>query len=211
MSEPIRLLIVDDHAMVREGLRALLGDEEDVAIVAEADSGAQALARADESAPDVVLMDLMLPDIDGIETTRQLLARRPGTAVIVLTSTFGKDLRVEEAVQAGALGFLLKDVLRGDLMGAIRRAAKGQPTLHPEAQAHIVRAAARPPALHADLTAREMDVLQLIARGQSNKRIAGSLHLSEGTVKGYVSTVLAKLQVTDRTQAALYAVEHELV
>lgn len=210
MSKPISVLIVDDHAIVREGLRTLLSEEDDILVLGEAATGLEALELAQEKRPDVILMDLILPEMDGIEVTRHLQKRDSDSRVIILTSTFGEDMRVAEAIQAGAVGFLLKDVLRPELLSAIHRAAEGKPTLHLEAQEQLMRQTAAPKAPHHDLTARELDVLVLIATGKSNKRIATALNLSEGTVKGYVSIILSKLGVADRTQAALYAVKHKL-
>jgi DNA-binding NarL/FixJ family response regulator len=206
---PIRVLIVDDHAIVREGLHTLLSEESEFLVVGEATRGTEALTQVDKLQPDVVLMDLAMPEMDGIETIRRLQQKKAKCNILVLTS-FGEDQRVRDAIQAGAIGYLLKDVLKGDLLRAIRAAARGEPTLHPEAQRVLMRQTAAPVSLLEELTEREMDVLQLIAQGRSNKEIAARLHLTEGTVKGYVSTILDKLQVEDRTQAALYAVKHGL-
>lgn len=210
-SRPARVLLVDDHEMVRFGLRTLLEDEPGLVVVGEASSGEQALAQAAALSPHVVLMDLALPDADGIATTRRLRASHPGTNVIILTGNFGDDLRVKEAVQAGAVGYLLKDILKADLVHAIRRAAESKPTLHPEAQEQLMKVTLEVPAAHAELTGRELSVLKLIGQGLSNKKIAARLELTEGTVKGYVSIILSKLGVSDRTQAALYAVKQGLV
>lgn len=210
MSKPISILIVDDHAIVREGLRTLLSEEDDLLVLGEASNGPEAVQLAEAGRPNVILMDLILPEMDGIEATRQIKERCPESRVIVLTSTFGEDMRVSEAIQAGAVGYLLKDVLKPELISAIHRAADGKPTLHAEAQEQLMRQTAAPKALHDELTARELDVLRLIAQGESNKRIASTLNLSEGTVKGYVSIILSKLGVSDRTQAALYAVKNKL-
>jgi NarL family two-component system response regulator LiaR len=207
---PIRVLIVDDHAIVREGLHTLLSEESEFVVVGEATRGTEALPLVDTLQPDVVLMDLVMPEMDGIETIRRLQQKKAKCNILVLTS-FGEDQRVRDAIQAGAIGYLLKDVLKGDLVRAIRAAARGEPTLHPEAQRVLMRQTAAPVSLLEELTEREMDVLRLIAQGRSNKEIAARLHLTEGTVKGYVSTILDKLQVEDRTQAALYAVKHGLV
>jgi two-component system, NarL family, response regulator LiaR len=206
---PIRVLIVDDHAIVREGLHTLLSEEGEFVVVGEATRGTEALTLVDTLQPDVVLMDLAMPEMDGIETIRRLQQKKAKCNILVLTS-FSEDQRVRDAIQAGAIGYLLKDVLKGDLLRAIRAAARGEPTLHPEAQRVLMRQAAAPVSLLEELTEREMDVLRLIAQGRSNKEIAARLHLTEGTVKGYVSTILDKLQVEDRTQAALYAVKHRL-
>jgi two-component system, NarL family, response regulator LiaR len=206
----IRLVIVDDHPMVREGLKLLISDEDGFEIIGEASDGAMALEVAAQLCPDVVLMDVMMPKLNGIEATRHLRQRCPKTRVIVLTSSLGDNLRVNEALKAGAIGYLLKDIQKADLLRAIRNAAEGRTTLHPEAQAELVRQLSEKYPHH-ELTERELDVLKLIGQGKSNKKIAVALELTEGTVKGYVSTVLDKLNVADRTQAALYAVEHKLV
>jgi NarL family two-component system response regulator LiaR len=205
----IQVMIVDDHAIVREGLRLLLSEEMEIEVVGEASNGREAVLRAEMLLPQVILMDLVMPEMDGITATQAIRQNFPSCQVIVLTS-FAEDQRVPDAIQAGAIGYLLKDVLKTDLLLAIQAAARGEPTLHPEAQRQLMRQMTQPipQNMLGALTEREMDVLRLIARGQSNKEIAASLHLTEGTVKGYVSTILGKLQVADRTQAALYAVKH---
>lgn len=209
--KPIRVLIVDDHEIVREGLQILLSEESDFEIVGMAGNSDEALSLTRKHKPDVVLMDVVMPGLDGIETTRRVLAISPTTRVLVLT-TFSEDQRVRDAIQAGAIGYMLKDVLKPELLGAIRSAAEGKPALHPEAQQFLMRqVTGGEEPLHARLTTREFDILQLIATGKSNKEIALALHLTEGTVKGYVSAIFDKLGVADRTQAALYAVEHKLV
>ncbi len=217
MTHVIRLLIVDDHAIVREGLRMLLGEVPDLDLVGEAADGPDAITAAAALQPDVILLDLMLPGLNGIEVTRRILARQPACRIIVLTS-FADDQNVLAAMQAGAAGYLLKDVLQADLVKAIHQAAQGEPALHPEAQRRLLEHLTRPPAAHTDaavelaqLTERERDVLGLIARGQSNRKIADTLHITEGTVKGHVSNILSKLHLQDRTQAALYAVRRGLV
>lgn len=209
MSTPVKVMIVDDHAIVREGLAMLLGEEAQIELVGEASNGAEAITRVPLLHPDVILMDLVMPEMDGIAATAKIKAAHPNCQVLVLTS-FAEDRRVPAAIQAGAVGYLLKDVLKADLMRAIQAAARGEPTLHPEAQRQLMQQmiTPEPQNLLTNLTEREMDVLRLIARGNSNKEIAAALHLTEGTVKGYVSTILGKLQVTDRTQAALYAVKN---
>lgn len=211
METRIRVLLVDDHPIVREGLRTLLSDAPGVAVVGEAADGASAVALAMDLHPDVVLMDLVMPTMDGIEATRRIAQVSAGSRVLVLTS-FSEDQRVRDAIQAGAAGYLMKDVLKDDLLRAIHSTAQGQPVLHPEAQRLLMRQLAAPPEppLLYTLTERERDVLRLIAQGHSNKEIAATLHLTEGTVKGYVSIILGKLGVADRTQAALYAVKHGL-
>jgi DNA-binding NarL/FixJ family response regulator len=210
---PIRVLIADDHAVVREGLRLFLTEESDVVeVVGEAADGAEAVALAERLRPDVILMDLIMPRHDGIAATRLLREKGVTSRVVILTS-FADDKKVREAIQAGAIGYLMKDLLRRELMTAIRSAAQGVPTLHPEAQQHLMRHVANPSSdatLLDTLTERETDVLRCIARGLSNKEIAADLHLSVGTVKGYVSAIFGKLGVADRTQAALFAARHGL-
>ena len=212
----IRLLLVDDHAIVREGLRMLLGEVPDLELVGEAKDGPEAVTTAAALRPDVILLDLMLPGLNGIEVTRRILAQQPDCRIIVLTS-FADDQNVLAAMQAGAAGYLLKDVLQADLIKAIHQAAQGEPALHPEAQRKLVEHLTRPQPARtydvdlAQLTEREQDVLKLIARGLSNRQIADTLHITEGTVKGHVSNILSKLHLQDRTQAALFAVRHGLV
>ncbi|MBP8000114.1 MAG: response regulator transcription factor [Chloroflexi bacterium] len=209
---PIRILIVDDHVIVREGLRTLLEEEPTINVVGEAANGVEGVQKAQMLKPQVVLMDLVMPELDGIAATQRIRMSVTDCQVLVLTS-FAEDQKVRDAIQAGAIGYLLKDVLKPDLLRAIHAAAHGQPTLHPEAQRHLMRQVTTPdePSLLHTLTEREMDVLRLIARGLSNREIAATLHLTEGTVKGYVSAILAKLEVNDRTQAALYAVKNKLI
>lgn len=210
MTETIRLLIVDDHEIVREGLSTLLSEEDGITVSGEAANGTEAVNKAAALRPDVILMDLVMPGLDGIEATKRIRQVSPSSHIIVLTS-FSDDQRVHDAIHAGAIGYLLKDVLKPDLVRAIRMAARGEPALHPEAQRRLMQQIVSPStSLIEGLTERERDVLRLIARGESNKRIALQLHLTEGTVKGYVSAILAKLSVADRTQAALYAVRHGL-
>jgi len=205
----IRLIIVDDHKIVREGLRMLLGDEPGLEILGEAADGEEAIQMAVALAPDVVLLDLVLPDISGIEVTRRVMALRPAARVLLLTS-FADDQNVVAAMQAGAAGYMLKDVLRDELVSAIKRVARGEPALHPEAQRKLMEHLAKPQkpaASPGDLTERERAVLSLIAQGLSNKQIAAQLHITEGTVKGHVSNILSKLHLDDRTQAAIWAVK----
>jgi DNA-binding NarL/FixJ family response regulator len=207
MDQPLRVLIVDDHEIVRYGLSAVLSEESDIEVVGEARSGADAIACAAETRPDVILMDLVLPDHDGVEVTRRIVESGSKSRIVVLTS-FADDRRVRDAIRAGAIGYLLKDVLKPDLLSAIRAAARGEPALHPVAQRHLmsqIKEVSEPSAL-SNLTERERDVLRLIGEGRNNRQIAADLGLTQGTVKGYVSTVLGKLGVSDRTQAALIAV-----
>ena len=209
IKQPIRILMVDDQQLMLEGLRTLLEMESDMEVVAEVENGETAVTAYQTHQPDVVLMDLVMPEMDGIAATTEIRKKYPHCQVLVLTS-FAEDQRVPDAIQAGAVGYLLKDILKADLLRAIHAAARGEPTLHPEAQRQLMQQVISPPttSLLESLTEREMDVLRLIARGNNNKEIASILHLTEGTVKGYVSTILGKLQVADRTQAALYAVKH---
>jgi len=208
----IRVLIVDDHPIVREGLRTLLREEHDIEVVGEAGDGISALGLAITLRPDVVLMDLVMPGLAGAEAIRKIKDSAKGVEVLVLTS-FAEEGQVQQAVAAGAAGYVLKDVLKDDLLQAIRNAREGKPWLHPEAQRQLMKSAGAAPASTAldALTPRERAVLENVGRGRSNREIASRLGISEGTVKGYVSGVLAKLGLADRTQAALYAVRHGLV
>jgi DNA-binding NarL/FixJ family response regulator len=210
-SSPIRVLIADDHQIVREGLRTVLSQEPELSVVGDAASGEEAVALARALEPDVVLMDLVMPGLGGIEALARIREACPASQVVVLTN-FANDQTVRDAVAAGAMGYLLKDVVKNELLQAIRNAHQGRPSLHPEAQRHLMKRVSRPaaPAPDAELTPRERTVLERLARGQSNKVIANELGLTEGTVKGYVSTILSKLGLEDRTQAALFAVRHGL-
>ena len=214
MADAIRVLLVDDHAVVRERLRNFLALQDGLEIVGEASDGNEAIEQAQRLEPDVILMDLVMPGLDGIGAMRQLRARSPASRVIVLTS-FLEDERVLPAIQAGAAGYLLKNVAPAELARAIRAALAGEAIIDPTAAARLVQAIAddaRPRIEEPErLTRRERDVLELIARGRSNKRIALELGISEKTVKTHVGHLLAKLGVTDRTQAALMAVEEGLV
>ena len=207
----ITVLIADDHPVVRQGLRAFLDTQEDLEVVAEARDGEEAVARAAELVPDVVLMDLVMPNLDGIEAIRRIRDASPSTRVLVLTS-FIEDEKVFPAVKAGAAGYLLKDVEPTELAGAIRMVTRGEALLHPTVAAKVMQeVAARDRSPAAELTERELDVLRLLARGMANKAIALELHVSEKTVKTHVSNILAKLHLADRTQAALYAVRERIV
>lgn len=207
----VRVMIVDDHTIVREGLQTLLDEDPNIEIVGSAANGVQALMLAEQLLPDIILMDLVMPEMDGITATRQLRERRNTARVLVLTS-FADDQKVRDAIQAGAVGYLLKDVLKPDLLRAIFNAMEGRSTLHQDVQQMLMRqSSTRSERLpHHSLTEREMSVLRLIAQGRSNKEIAAALFLTEGTVKGYISTIFDKLDVEDRTQAALYAVKQGL-
>jgi DNA-binding NarL/FixJ family response regulator len=206
VAEPIRVLLVDDHAVVREGLRAFLSLQDGIAIAGEAADGEAALREAERLRPDVVLMDLVMPRLDGVGAMRELRRRLPGCRVIVLTS-FLDDERLLPAIRAGAAGYLLKDVEPSVLADAVRAAHAGRALLDPVVAARLVESIAQPAGgePRGTLTPREQEVLDLITRGLPNKRIARELAISEKTVKAHVGRVLEKLGVTDRTQAALHA------
>jgi two-component system, NarL family, response regulator LiaR len=213
MAETIRVLVVDDHAVVREGLRAFLDLQDGIEVVGEAEDGAAAVTAAERLSPDVILMDLVMPELDGVAAMTLLRERAPGARVIVLTS-FIDDERLLPAVRAGAAGYLLKNVAPQELARAVRAAHRGEAHIDPAVAARLVgQISAQGPADDGieRLTPREREVLELIARGFPNKRIASELGLSEKTVKAHVGHVLAKLGVDDRTQAALYAVRAGLV
>jgi DNA-binding NarL/FixJ family response regulator len=207
----IRVLIADDHAVVRQGLRTYLELQDDVEVVAEAADGEEAVAAAAQHTPDVVLLDLAMPRLDGIAALPRLREVAPAARVLVLTS-FGEDERVFTALRAGAAGFLLKDTEPSDLARAIRTAHAGHAPLSPAVASRLVEQLANGghPRAADVLTPRELEVLRLIAQGRSNKRIALELGVAEKTVKTHVGHVLAKLDLTDRTQAALYAVREGL-
>ena len=205
----IRILITDDHGVVRQGLRMFLSLEPDLEVVGEASNGREALALARELRPDVVLMDLLMPVMDGIEATQAIRAELPEVEVIALTSVL-EDTSVSGAVRAGAIGYLLKDTDSEELERAIQAAAEGRVHLAPEAAARLMREV-RAPESPEELTEREAEVLRLVARGHANKQIASSLFVSEKTVKAHVSSILMKLGVQSRTQAALHAVRTGLV
>lgn len=208
MSEPITVLLVDDHELVRRGVRAFLETQPGITVVAEAGGGEEAVRLAAEHAPDVALMDLIMPGMDGVEATRRLVARSPRTNVVMLTS-YHDDEHIFPAIRAGALSYVLKEVGPDELAEAVRKAADGEAVLHPRVAARVVRE------LHGsrrdetnvfhELSDREMEVLKLIAEGMSNHDIAGRLYVSEKTVKSHVSNILGKLHLADRTQAAVYA------
>jgi two-component system, NarL family, response regulator LiaR len=203
----IRLLIADDHTIVRKGLKVLLATEPDMQVVGEAENGVEAVEKAESLKPDVVLMDLVMPEMDGIEATRKITTQHPGTRVLVLTS-FAADDKVFPAVKAGALGYLLKDSSPDQLLEAIRQVYRGEPSLEPSIARKVLQELSSPgqgkPTTD-PLTEREMDVLRHIAQGMSNKEIAAALFVAEWTVRSHVSNILSKLQLASRTQAALYA------
>jgi NarL family two-component system response regulator LiaR len=213
-AEPIRVMIVDDHAVVREGLRTFLQLQDGIEVVGEAADGREAIELGPRLSPDVVLMDLVMPRLDGVRAMRALRERVPEARVIVLTS-FLDDERLMPAVQAGAAGYLLKDVEPAELARAVRAAHAGEALIDPTVAAQLLRTLSAPRMAVAgdgeQLTRREREVLELIAAGRSNKRIAVELGIAEKTVKTHVGHVLAKLGVSDRTQAALLAVQQGLV
>jgi NarL family two-component system response regulator LiaR len=208
VSEPITILIVDDHAVVRRGARAFLEAQPDFAVVGDVGSGGEAVLLAADLAPDVVLMDLVMPGMDGVLATRLVKQKSPCSQVIVLTS-YHEDEHIFPAIRAGALSYLLKDIGLPDLADAIRKAARGEVVLHPHIAARVVQelegASRYDMASYAHLSEREREVLHLIAEGLSNADIAARLVLSEKTVKSHVRNILGKLHLADRTQAAIFA------
>jgi NarL family two-component system response regulator LiaR len=208
--ERIRVLLVDDHAVVRSGLAAFLLAFDDLELAGEASSGEEAVRRCQHTQPDVVLMDLMMPGMNGAAATRAIRERFPAIQVVALTSFPEQDL-VQGALQAGAIGYLLKNVSADELAKAIRAAKVGRPTLAPEATQALIHAATQPQPLGYDLTPREREVLSLLVTGQSNTDIAERLVVSRSTVKFHVSTILSKLGATSRTEAVALALQHRLV
>jgi NarL family two-component system response regulator LiaR len=209
-TEPIRVLLVDDHTMVRQGLATFLKVYADLELAGESASVAEAVQVCAEIQPDVVLMDLVLPDGDGIEATRIIRERFPHVQVIALTS-FRDETLVRDVLQAGAIGYLIKNVLADELAAAIRAADAGRPTLGPEATQVLLHVAAQPPTSGQNLTPREREVLRLMIKGLNNTAIAGQLVVSPATIKTHVSSILAKLGVASRTEAVALAVEHHLI
>ena len=213
-SDAITVMIVDDHEMVRRGACSYLEAQSDITVVAQAGTGEEAVRLAQEFIPDVVLMDLVMPGIDGVEATRQVKNVSPRTQIIILTS-FHQDEYIFPALQAGAISFLLKDVKAAELLEAIRRAARGEATLHPKIAMRVIKTFRSLDSEESTpfmmLTEREMEVLKLIAKGYSNDKIAEQLVISVGTVKGHVSNILSKLHLVDRTQAAAYAWQEGIV
>jgi NarL family two-component system response regulator LiaR len=207
----ITVLVADDHPVVRQGLRTFLELQDDLEVAGEAASGAEAVALAGRLRPDVVLLDLVMPGMEGTEAISDIRAASPSTRVLVLT-TFSDDEKVLRSIKAGAAGYLLKDVRPADLVEAVRTVHRGDAVLHPSVAGKLMRELARPPRCHAvdSLSERELEVLRLLATGASNQEIAAKLVLSSKTVKTHVSSILAKLEVADRTQAALYAVREGL-
>jgi NarL family two-component system response regulator LiaR len=208
MADKISILITDDHALVRQGIRAFLELQADLAVIGEADSGEDAVLKAAELVPDVALMDLVMPGIGGVEATRQVKRVSPHSQIIVLTS-YHEDEYIFPALRAGALSYVLKDVGPEELADTVRMAARGESVLHPRVASRVVqelRGTKRDtPNIFTDLSDRELEVLRLIADGLSNAEIANKLVISEKTVKGHVSNILSKLHMMDRTQAAVFA------
>ena len=208
----IKVMIVDDHAIVRKGIRALLATEKDIQVIGEAGDGAEAITQASALHPDVILMDLVMPKIDGIGATKQITTQQPGMRILILTS-FAADDKVFPAIKAGALGYLLKDTGPQELIQAIHQVYRGEPSLEPSIARKVLTELSTTPqkTLSPDsLTERELGILRLIAQGCSNKEIAEQLVITEMTVRTHVSNVLGKLHLASRTQAALYALKEGL-
>jgi NarL family two-component system response regulator LiaR len=206
----IRVMLVDDHNVVRSGLATFLRAYEDLELVGEAKNGLEALQLCKEKKPDVILMDLMMPEMDGIAATRAILAEHPGIKIIAMTS-FEEEKLVQGVLAAGAISYLIKNVTSDELAKAIREAASGRSTLSPEAARVLVQATRPTKQPLFDLTEREMEVLNLVAQGQSNQQIADVLVISLATVKAHISNILSKLQVSSRAEASAYAIRHKLV
>ncbi|HSF82279.1 MAG: response regulator transcription factor [Anaerolineales bacterium] len=208
MDNPITVLLVDDHEVVRQGVRFFLETQPDLSVIAEADSGLTAIKLTEEKIPDVVLMDLIMPEMGGVEATRRIKDLSPRTQIVILTS-YHDDEHIFPALQAGAISYVLKDVRMEELADVIRRAVRGEATLHPRVASRVIQElhGSRTQELNpfTELTNRELEVLKLIAKGLSNSEIADQLIISEFTVKGHVSNVLSKLHLADRTKAAVYA------
>lgn len=212
MAESIRVLIADDHAIVRKGIRALLTAQPDIEVVGEAENGEEAITEAERHRPDVILMDLVMPEVDGIAAIRRITAHQPEARILVLTSFAGDD-KVFPAIKAGALGYLLKDSGPEELVQAIYQVYRGESSLHPAIARKVLQELSRSveqPATPKPLTEREVGVLRLVARGLSNQQIAEALVISEATVRNHVSNILSKLHLASRTQAVLYALREGL-
>lgn len=213
MSEKIRIFIADDHPVVRRGIKGLLDTEPDMEVVGEATNGQEAVTGVAATEPDIVLMDLVMPVMDGIEAIQIIQTDQPQVRILVLTS-FATDDKVFPAIKAGALGYLIKDTAPDDLLRAIRQVHRGEPTLHPTIAQKLLKEVSSPadrPLATDPLTEREMEVLKLIARGLSNQEIANTLVIGVATVYTHVSNILAKLHLASRTQAALYALREGYV
>ncbi len=210
MPARIRVLLVDDHTVVRRGLRLAFDLESDLHVIGEAANGQEAVQRVGELRPDVVVMDLLMPVMNGVDATRVIRREYPDVEVVALTSVL-EDRLVIDVVEAGAAGYMLKETRPDELFEAVRAAARGEVRLDPRAQQRLVREVRSGGAPHAVLTERELEVLKLLAGGATNKRIAQQLEIAEATVKSHVSNLLAKLELKSRTQAALYAMREGLV
>lgn len=208
-AKPIKVMIVDDHPIVRDGLKSVLLAADDMVLAGEAGSGRETLARCRESLPDVILMDVVMPGMDGLETTRAVLGQYPEVKIVVLT-TFPEEDLVQKALAAGAIGYWLKNAPADALADAIRSAYAGQATLAPEATQALIQARTSPRRLGYDLSGRELEVLALLVDGLSNDEIAERLVISPGTVRHHVSACISKLGASNRTHAAALAVEHRL-
>jgi NarL family two-component system response regulator LiaR len=212
MTSQIRVLIADDHAILRKGIRALLGTEPDIEVVGETADGLETVAQSKTVHPDVILMDLVMPNMDGIEATRRITSQQPGVRILVLTS-FAADDKVFPAIKAGALGYILKDSGPAELVQAIHQVYQGQPSLEPSIALKLLQELSHPsqrPPTPEPLSEREMEVLRLLAQGKSNREIAEQLVIAELTVRTHVSNILGKLHLASRTQAALYALKEGL-
>ena len=207
MTDPIRVLVVDDHPVVRRGIQSLLAEEPDIEVVGEAVNGKDALAKVDSLKPDVILMDLVMPEMGGIEAIQQITPKHPEARILVMTS-FAADDKVFPSIKAGALGYLLKDSDPEDLIRMIRQVARGELSIHPTIARKVIQELNRPalePLTPSPLTEREVEILQLLAQGVENKDIAARLFVREATVRTHVSNILGKLQLANRVQATLYA------
>ena len=207
---PIRVMLVDDHNVVRSGISAFLMAFDDLDLVGEANNGKEAVQKADTLQPDVILMDLVMPEMDGAEATENILQKHPDIQVIALTSFKEKDL-VERVMEAGAIGYLLKNVGADELADAVRNAHDGKPTLAPEAAQALIQRTRRSQDQVEELTPREIEVLELLGKGMTNPQIAEELVISNSTVKFHVSSILGKLNVDSRTEAVVYAIKHDLI
>lgn len=213
MSIPIRVLIVDDHLVVRAGIKTLLALEPEIEVVGEARDGSEAVSEATRLQPDVILMDIVMPHVDGVTAIQRIIASQPQARILVLTS-YAIDEKIFPAIRAGALGYTLKDFGPADLANAIQRVYRGESLLHPTIARRVLRELAQPPRRSPTmepLTEREMEVLRSIACGASNQEIATNLGIGEGTVRGHVTHILSKLHLASRTQAALYALREGIV
>ena len=207
----IRIVIVDDHPIVRQGLRFLLEQQAEIEVVGEGEHGEQAIKLVEEHLPDVLLLDLLMPEMDGITAVREIKRIAPSVQIMILTSYFEDD-QIFRVIKAGALSYLLKDTLPQELVAAVRAVARGESVLHPRVAARILRETQQPSQVPLDaLTPRELEVVTRIAHGRSNHEIAVELVIGEQTVKTHVSNILSKLQLADRTQAAIYALQQRLV